>query len=631
MTIDRLVLMAVALLLCASTGSALRITDAGEPVAQIVTPAEPTATEQFAAEELQSYLRQISGATLTIATEPDAAEGPRLLIGRTQAGLALPVEGDETEAFIVLCAGDDLILRGTGDRGTLYAVYDFLERDLGCRWLGPGPLWESIPSAGTIDIGALDRTESPDMRYRYLRMTYDNETREPFADCLSWAGKQRINIGAGWPQEELPESFVKRGGFRAWMAPHVIQHALDPDVYFEEHPEWYALRGGERVKMPKAGTQQVCTTNPDVVEAVAAKLGEMFDARPEVDFMGLGQGDGTAFCECEACTALDTGEIWPYQDKQLPVITERWLSFCNAVARKLQVTHPGKKIYTLAYHQTFRPPDPAVIRPEPNLMIQVVNSRPNYVCFVHRFEAEGCPRHEKFRDGIERWVDMTPAGVTVYEYVIHSTFCSMPYAAPRKFIDDIRYLRRIGVVGYEGQSSPIIWGTYGIIHYAIAKATWDSSVDADELVRDYCDHAFGPGSEAMQRFYATIERSLEEADHITDGVWTWMTEENMAEARRHLDAAQAAVTDEMDARRLRTIEVGFRYGKLGSEAWRKAQVALANEDAALLAEAVELGEAAVEYLNAEEQREPHYAAIPGKFATVHLAGWKRALERMQRQ
>ena len=35
-------------------------------------------------------------------------------------------------------------------------------------------------------------------------------------------------------------------------------------------------------------------------------------------------------------------------------------------------------------HQTFRPPDPQVLALEPNVIIQVVNSRPNYVCFVHR-------------------------------------------------------------------------------------------------------------------------------------------------------------------------------------------------------------------------------------------------------
>lgn len=629
----RVVLMAAGVILCASMSGALTITGAGRPLAKIVIPRQPTTTEQFAADELQSYLQQISGATVVIGPGTEPAEGTRLLIGNTEAGQAIaPIEGDEPEAFVVRTRGNDLVLRGASDRGTLYAVYDFLEQDLGCRWLGPGETWEHIPERASIEVGAIDRAERPAMRYRFLRMTLPAESDEYFGETLSWAVKQRINIGSGWPQTELPESFLKRGGFRAWMAPHVIHHALNPDEHFAEHPEWYALRNGRRLKMDKGGNQQVCTTNPEVVEGVAAGLDEMFGARPEVDFLGLGQGDGTAFCECEQCTALDTGELWPYS-RELPVITERWMTFCNNVARKLQQTRPGKRVYTLAYHQTFRPPDPETFRMEPNVMVQVVNSRPNYVCFVHRFEDDSCEHHNKFRAGIEQWVEMTPGGVMVYEYTPHSTFCTMPYPAPWKFVEDIAYLGRIGVVGYEGQSSAKIWGTYGINYYTIAKATWDPGTDGDALVQDYCDHAFGPASEAMQAFMRTVDEALKAADHITDGVWTWMTPEAMAQAREHLDAAHAAAAnaDVKVRARLRTWEIGFRYGEIGVEAWRTGQRGLAESDAALLQRAIELANEAAEYLAAENREGPHYAAATGKLLTVHRTQWERALGRIQEQ
>ncbi len=624
------VAVAFALASCArGAGEAMQITDNGNPVAMIVVPDAATATEQFAAEELRSYLAQISGAELPIEAEAQAPEGARLLVGATSAGQQARqalAEGDP-DAFTVRTVGNDPLLVGATDRGTLYAVYDFLEDDLGCRWLGPGPDWEDIPSQPSITIGDLDRTESPAMKYRFLRMTVVGEPETWKDYCMSWAVKQKINIGSGWPQTELPEQISKRGGFRAWMSPHVIKSILDVDEHFDEHPEWYALRGGARKNTGR--NTQLCTTNPEVVEAVAAGLGEMFDARPEVDFMGLGQADGTAFCECESCLALDTGDIWPYRDKGLPVITERWLSFVNAVARRLQETHPGKGIYTLAYHQTFRPPDRDVTKPEPNVMIQVVNSRPNYVCFVHRFEREDCPHHVKFREGLERWVELTPAGVMVYEYDPHSTFCTMPYPAARKFVDDINYLCRLGVVGYEGQSGPTVWGTYGINHYAIAKTTWSGEMDGDALVSDYCDHAFGPASGAVQRFIATIEAGLEAADHITEGVWTYMTPEVMAAGRKQLDAAHAAAegADEQVRRRLRAWEISFHYGEMGIEAWRKAQKALADEDADLLEDAINLAEAAGQYCLDEQEKEPHYAAFPGKLTKVYANSWKRTLAR----
>lgn len=609
---------------------AMQITNRGEPVAAIVVPDQANETEQFAASELQSYIQHISDAALHIEKEAGATHGVRLLIGGTSQGRRAreALAGMDPDSFVVKTMGENLVLVGATDRATLYAVYDFLENDLGCRWLGPSPVWEHVPRQASIEAPQLDRIESPGMKYRFLRMTVVGEPGTWPAHTMSWAAKNKINIGSGWPPAELPGQIAKRGGFRAWMSPHVIRHLLNVDEYFGEHPDWYALRGGKRAKIERA---QLCTTNPEVVDVMAARLGEMFDARPEVDFMGLGQADGTAFCECDKCTALDTGEIWPSRGRELPVITERWLEFVNAVGRKLQQTHPGKKIYTLSYHQTFRPPDPETIQPEPNVMIQVVNSRPNYVCFVHRFENEACSHHVKFRQGLEQWVAMTPGGVMVYEYVPHSTFCSMPFPAPHKFADDINYLYRTGVVGYEGQSTPNIWGTYGITLYTIAKATWDPDIDADALVKDYCDSAFHEASEPMQRFVAAIEAGLEAADHITEGIWTYMTPEVMAEARRHLDAAHAAARSDIVKRRLRCIEVGFHYGERGSEAWRRARKALAEKNAALLREAIELAEAAGRYCLQEQEKEPHYAASPGKLTSVYAKAWRRALAVMERE
>jgi len=261
------VAVAFALASCArGAGEAMQITDNGNPVAMIVVPDAATATEQFAAEELRSYLAQISGAELPIEAEAQAPEGARLLVGATSAGQQARqalAEGDP-DAFTVRTVGNDPLLVGATDRGTLYAVYDFLEDDLGCRWLGPGPDWEDIPSQPSITIGDLDRTESPAMKYRFLRMTVVGEPETWKDYCMSWAVKQKINIGSGWPQTELPEQISKRGGFRAWMSPHVIKSILDVDEHFDEHPEWYALRGGARKNTGR--NTQLCTTNPEVVE-----------------------------------------------------------------------------------------------------------------------------------------------------------------------------------------------------------------------------------------------------------------------------------------------------------------------------------------------------------------------------
>lgn len=60
--------------------------------------------------------------------------------------------------------GERVIVCGGSDRGTLFAVYRFLEEGLGCRWLAPDV--EYVPQQRTIRIGDLDLATTPafDMR-----------------------------------------------------------------------------------------------------------------------------------------------------------------------------------------------------------------------------------------------------------------------------------------------------------------------------------------------------------------------------------------------------------------------------------------------------------------------------------
>lgn len=50
----------------------------GEPLAEIILPADPTPTEELAAEELRIHIRLIIGAELSVTSQP----GTRVLIGR---------------------------------------------------------------------------------------------------------------------------------------------------------------------------------------------------------------------------------------------------------------------------------------------------------------------------------------------------------------------------------------------------------------------------------------------------------------------------------------------------------------------------------------------------------------------
>ncbi len=572
----------------ADSQATLEVAKDGSALGQIVLPEAPSPAETFAAQELQKHVQQISGATLAVVSEPQAADGSHILVGKT--GAAGPVLADlqkeDRDAFAVRRIGRDLVLVGPSDRATLYAVYDLLERDLGCRWLAPGAAWKEVPTRSHVAIAAADRTERPGLKYRYERMTYLAQPGSREHDCLVWAVRQRINIGYEWPQAANAELLARCGGFRGFMWPHPLPHLTDMEKLVREHPDWLALVKGKRQMGSTPVHTNLCTTNPEVIEFVTRLLSKAFDAQPEAEILPLGPGDGVGFCECERCRALDTGGSWSHAGTSYPLLADRWLTFVNAVAERLAATHPDKKIYTLAYHQTFAPP--VKVRPRPNVMIMVVNSRPEGVCFVHPVERPDCTNNALFCRHFQDWRSMTPAGMMAYQYIPHSTFCRMPLPAPHKFVSDIRWLSQTGCVGYEAQSGYKMFGLYGLSLYAVAKAMWNPSLNPDALVKDYCDAAFHEASEPMQRFFAELERGQREAEHTSTGIWTCLTPGVLARANELLQEARSAARDEEVRSRLAAIGAHFSYARMACEVYRLAEEAAAKRDPKLLDEAESL-------------------------------------------
>lgn len=119
----------------------------------IVISSDSSEPERFAAEEAQKYISLISGAKLPIK------EG----VGKDKAimvGTGFVDKSDLGEdGFVMKTEKDGLILGGNTPRATLFSVYAFLEKYLGCGWCMPGD--DTIPENKTIAVPKIDDVEKP--------------------------------------------------------------------------------------------------------------------------------------------------------------------------------------------------------------------------------------------------------------------------------------------------------------------------------------------------------------------------------------------------------------------------------------------------------------------------------------
>ncbi|MDY6913089.1 MAG: alpha-N-acetylglucosaminidase TIM-barrel domain-containing protein [Planctomycetota bacterium] len=222
---------------CSGCSGKMLITDQGAARAVIVLGEKPTWLEQHAACELTKYVKAVSGAELETQTPADAPAAGRnvILIGRPETNTEIKNLSDRglvkvspehpgLDGFIVktVSAGrkNYLVLSGSMDRGTLYAVYHLLE-----NYCGVGFFWdgEYVPKATTIALGNVDVTEKPRFSYRqYLQGCVFSYTTnywdiDDWQRELDWMAKNRLNHflppcanPASWQLALQPSAIVTR-------------------------------------------------------------------------------------------------------------------------------------------------------------------------------------------------------------------------------------------------------------------------------------------------------------------------------------------------------------------------------------------------------------------------------------
>ena len=129
-------------------------------------PENPTKVEAFAAEELQKYLQKIF-KTVTFDAQADIT----FIIGQPHE----KVTG--TEGFAYKIQGNTAYLSGN-TTGQLYAVYEFLEQELGCCFgtiTMPDTLTgEVVPTRTEIDLADTERYKADaDLHYRAVLLYYN--------------------------------------------------------------------------------------------------------------------------------------------------------------------------------------------------------------------------------------------------------------------------------------------------------------------------------------------------------------------------------------------------------------------------------------------------------------------------
>ena len=499
---------------------------------RIVVAADASDSEQWAAQELQHWLQEISGVKLTIEPPPAApSDGtPCISIGfnaftQSLAGGAALEDADQS--FTYRNAGRHILIWGGRQCGTMYGVFTFLERELGCRWYTRDA--EVIPQRNRYAFTRLYHHDAPAIR---VRNVFYFEAFDPL-----WAARNKSNgeltFGA---QRQQP------GGVESYSGVHTMGRFIPEKEFFEEHPEYFSLIDGKR----QAHEAQVCMTNPDVLRITIERVRAHMREHPEHLIYSVSQNDGYNPCQCEKCQAIVERE----GSEQGPIL---W--FVNQVADAVKDEFPDKFIGTLAY--VYSSKAPKYLRPRDNVVIRLCAFDG---CWAHPFDT--CPKNAYFVRDIEDWAKIC-SRIYVWDYVVSfhhylAPFPNFPALQPR-----IQYLRdhnAIGVMPQAAYNGPACEFS-GLRAYLIAKLLWNPDVDAEAVIDDYMYGYFGRSGQQVRAYFDLLQGLVTEDTHFR-GIEPddpLFTDDFMRKSKALFDQAEAVADNDEIRRRVERARLPLLY------------------------------------------------------------------------
>ncbi len=514
----------------------IRLAENGAASCPILLPDDSEPFEQNAAKELESYLEKITGADFQAVRESELKEGaPVISVGKTRL-LAESCPWIEfgklnPDSTVIQVVGGNLFLAGEGTRGTLYAVYSFLEDCCGVRWWTP--FEECVPSRTILDVDVHDRIHQPPFYFRETNSRLFNDTimrschmklKDGLEQRLRFSVRCRNN---GLALQSIPEEWG--GSLRLVdMTQNPNGRSFQEFNYFisitefeKTHPEWFCERNGKR-QANAVHLSQLCLSNDEMREEFLKRAKRWIDGLPDRKIFVIMHNDNEYYCQCAKCAAVDKEEGSPSGSQ---------LRFINYIAEMLEEHRPGIEIWTDAYTYTTKPPKFA--RPRHNVGI--------ILCTPIKSQ-----RVSEDKDFMAKWAEWKPIApkIMIWDYVVNFGSFLTPWPNLRHLGPNIKTFQENGASGVfeQGNIFNSVSDCEELKSWVISHMLWDPSLDPDKLIAEFVNGYYGVASEPVMEYLDHIVYcggSISGGLKGSDSASAWLDLAAMNKAAKLLDEARA--------------------------------------------------------------------------------------------
>ena len=472
------------------------------PIAEnytIVVPDNANKIEGRAANQFAAYIGKATGFVPVIVTEKDFDKKNRAIyIGQTAFAASQKINFAklEREEWIIRTVNDNLIITGGYPRGTLYGVYEYLEKQADIHVLDEKTT--VIPRNPKLEIGSWNIRFKPVINQRCIHI------------CNTDDHPQLKEFNKGFSAFQTYNGMTK---FLGGVRPH---HTFNSYARkWPAKPELFSLNSkGERM-LPKKGRirGQICMTNPEARQLTLKQLREFIRQDrakaakgnyPPPYVYDISQEDNSHKCECPSCKALAEKE----GSYSAPLI-----DFINFIAREIAKEQPDIFIRTFAYMYSEKPPKTLVA--DKNVIIQLAMLGSEFGDSSHFYDTVRPITHQLNRIPRQILLDWGKHAHNIarWDYWMIYPRQVAPTVRVNAVIEDLQFYKGNNVKWLFAEMENPVWTSfYSLTRYLGYKFSQKPDADAKATIDQYMNAYYGPAANTMQEYLEHLENTIANYD-----------------------------------------------------------------------------------------------------------------------
>lgn len=490
----------------------VNIVDNGATDYKIVIPVEANDPETTASHELQNFVKESTGATLEIISEAQtiySAAAKYLSIGNTNMAeeyVEYDVSTLKTGGFVIETHGNSVFFLGENMDGTLYSVYDFLEKIVGVRFLTNECTY--VPEMKDIPLYDFSIVEEPAIERRYYFA--GNESSDKVKEAQFFArNRMASEYGVGSAYGEGTNWCVAAG-----TSHNIMTHYLIPEKYQAEHPEWFY----------QSALLDICWTNGLTAEGemdetmdesvfkVALETMKKYVAESSetTDLFMFGHADmgkGNKGCQCENCKPIQ--DKYGYSGLQIRFVNE----LAEEINKWSQETL-GRRIFVACWAYGISEAAPATrngvgkwgpidesVKANENVVIYYapINADRSYALLDERQRVD-------VYNSVAQWKSVAE-NFLIWQYEVAFPCYFVYYPRIQTYSDDIHLYSEMGAQYVMMQSSWDGYNYWGSLMgcYVAAKMMWNPDLDANALKEEWISLYYGMAADTVSEIVRQYE------------------------------------------------------------------------------------------------------------------------------